>query len=318
MARRLSWSDVRGGVIASLAIIVVALAILKFSRVGALHGDTFALHAVTSDARGLMKGSEVWLSGQKIGKVTGISFRSPQVADTLHRVAIEMEILSRYRNALRHDAVGRIRAGGSFIGPTVVYLWPGTANGSPIEAGDTLRLRESPELERASAQLSVAAREIPAIMANVKVLGTELQATGGTLGAMLNGPGFGELRRARIGVSRLGSQLTNDHGTTGQIMHGDLAARAQRVMARVDSVRGLLSSPQTSLGRFRRDSTLVLQVGDIRNELTLVQAQLHSPDGTVGRFAADSAITHQLAGAQREMALLFADIKQHPLRYLSF
>jgi hypothetical protein len=38
----------------------------------------------------------------------------------------------------------------------------------------------------------------------------------------------------------------------------------------------------------------------------------------VGRFAADSAITLQLAGAQREMALLFADIKQHPLRYISF
>jgi len=101
-------------------------------------------------------------------------------------------------------------------------------------------------------------------------------------------------------------------------MSGELTLRARGVMARADSVRALLASPNTSLGRFRRDSTLLTNVDDIRQELTQLRAQLESPDGTVGRFSRDSAITLQIAEAQHQMTLLFADLKKHPLRYLSF
>lgn len=319
MARRLSWSDVRGGLLACLGIVIVALAILRFSRVGALHGDTFVLYAMVGNASGIMNGSEVWLSGQKVGKVTRISFRPPASADTTHRVAIEMEILSRHRDALRRDAVAQIRSGGSFIGPVVVYLSPGTAHGAPIHAGDTILVHGPPDLEEASAKLTVAAQELPAIIGNVKVLRAELQTTTGTMGAMMNGipGGTSELHRLRSGVGRIGRSLSGV-GAVGSFMNGDLSGRAQRVMSRVDSVRALLASNETSLGRFRRDSTLVSEVGDLRNELTLVRAQLDSPDGTVGRAMRDSAITDRLAEAQQQMTLLIADMKKHPFRYITF
>ena len=321
MARRLSWSDVRGGLLACLGIVVAAVAILKFSRVGALHGDTFPLYALVGDARGLMKGSEVWLSGRKIGKITDISFRSPQSADTARRVEIEMELLSRYRDALRRDARVDIRAGGSFVGPIVVYLSPGTTRAAPLQPGDTVLERVQPRFEEASSQLRVAAKEFPAIMANVKVLRAELQTTTGTLGALMSGPAMdaGEMQRARTLVGQLRDKLSSA-GTVGAFMNGGLSTRAQQVMARVDSVRTLLSSSETSLslGRFRRDSTLVAEVDDLRNELTLVRAQLDSQDGTAGRLVHDSAMTNALAAAQQQMTLLFADLKKHPFRYISF
>ena len=317
MARRLSWSDVRGGLIACGVLAIAAVAIVRFSRVGALHGDTFLLYATVGDATGVMKGSEVWLSGQKIGKITDIRFRSPASSDTLQRVVIEMKILSRHRDALRRDAVGQIRSGGSFIGPPVVYVAPGTSNGAPIRDGDTLRIRSAPDFSRATAQLSMAAQDVPVIMGNVKVLRAELKATRGTMGAFMNGPAMGELARTKVRVGQLRDQ-PGGGGTAGKVMNGDLAIRTRRVMARADSVRALVASPNTSLGRFRRDSTLITEVGDIREELTQLRAQLDSPDGTVGRFALDSAITLQLAAAQQQMTLLFADIRKHPLRYLSF
>ena len=316
MTRRVSWSDVRGGLIACVVLIVAAVVILRFSRVGALHGDTFPLYATVGDASGVMKGSEVWLSGQKIGKITDISFRPPQNADTLHRVAIAMEILSRYSDAMRRDAVGQIRSGGSFIGPAVIYLTPGTTRGAPIQPGDTIRIASAPAFDRATAQLSTAARDLPAIMGNVQVLRAELDSTRGTMGALMNGAGMSQLGRARLSVQQLRGALGGG-GTVDRVMNGDLAGRARRVMARADSVKALVASPNTSLGRFRRDSTLVREVGAIRDELSRLRTQVGSPDGTIGRFAQDSAITLQLAEAQNQMALLFADIKKHPLRYLS-
>jgi hypothetical protein len=89
-------------------------------------------------------------------------------------------------------------------------------------------------------------------------------------------------------------------------------------MARADSVRTLLASPNSSFGRLRRDSTLIGEVADIRNELTLVRAALDEPRGTAGRVVRDSALTNTLAAAQQQMTLLFADMKKHPMRYVSF
>lgn len=317
MARSLEWSDVRGGLIACVVLVVAAIAILKYSRVGALRGDTFPLYATVGDASGVMKGSEVWLSGQKIGKVTDIHFRPPASSDTLHRLAIDMEIQSKYSDALRNDAVGQIRPGGSFIGPSVVYLTPGTMKGAPISAGDTVRIRAAPDFGTATTQLKAAAQEVPAIVDNVKLLRAELDSTRGTMGAVMHGSALGEMGGIRARASQLAGSLQH-RGTAGRVMQGDLMVRARRVMARADSVRALVGSPSTSLGRFRRDSTLLTNVSAIQGDLAQLRAEMDSPDGTVGRFSRDSAITLQLAEAQNQMALLFADIKKHPLRYLSF
>ena len=319
MARRLSWSDVRGGLIAFIAIVAVAVAILKFMRVGALHGDTFPMYALVGEARGVAKGSEVWLSGQKIGKITDIRFRPPETSDSTNRIEISMVVLETHRYALHRDAVAQIRSGGSIIGPPVVYLSPGTLRAAPLQPGDTVRTLVQSDVEGATAQFGAAAKEFPVIMSNVKVLRSQLQTSQGTMGAMMNGPGMGELTKARIRATGLMNRIggTSGGGSIGPIMNGGLGERASRVMARADSVRMLLSSRGTSLGRFRRDSSLMAEVGDIRNELTLVQARLDDPNGTVGRARQDSALATAVGQVKSEMTLLFADIKKHPRRYLS-
>jgi len=298
-------------------MIVVAVVILKFMRVGALRGDTFPMYALVSEARGVTKGSEVWLGGQKIGKITDIRFRPPATADTTQRIEIRMEVLEENRGALRRDAIAQIRAGGTIIGPPVVYLSPGTARGAPLRPGDTVRTLLQSDFEGAAAQFGAATKEFPVILANVQVLRAQLQTSDGTMGALLNGPGMGELQRARIRATHLMARVSGGGGTVGPVMSGGLMSRAGRVMARVDSVRALLASPATSFGRFRRDSMLLAEVADIRNELTLVQVSLDEPRGTIGRALADSGLTKAVGHAQREMALLVADLKKNPRRYLS-
>lgn len=320
MARRLSWSDVRGGALAVVVLVVLAGAIIKYSRLGTLHGDTFELYALVGEARGLLRGSEVWLSGQKIGKVIAIEFRSPSLADTNARLELRMQILERFRANLHRDAIAQIRPGGSIVGQPVVYLTPGTLSDVAIEPGDTVKAERQSDAETAAGTFAVASKEFPAIIGNVKVLAAQLQGTKGTAGAFLNapgGPGLPGLSATKANMDRLANRL-HGGGTVGRFMQGGVTDRAARVMARADSVRALLASPNTSFGRFRKDSSLLAEVGDIRNELTLVRAMVTSTDGTVGRALRDSAITDALADAERQMALLIADIKKHPLRYLVF
>ncbi len=320
MARRLSWLDVRGGLIAVIAIAVAAVATLMFSRLGNLHGDTMLLYAHVGEARGLLVGSEVWLSGQKIGKVLGISFRDPQRADTSARIEIRMAVLEKYRASIHRDAVAQIRAGGSVIGPPVVYFSPGTMHAGAIQPGDTVTTHPQPDAEHATAEFSVASREFPAIIGNVKVLAAQLSSTKGAVGAFMNtpgGPGMPALSRTGALAGQLFSKLSGP-GTASHLLNGDLTLRVHSTLARVDSVKALLTSPGTSLGRFRKDSTLMPEIAHLQDDLAHIRAQLDESRGTAGRVLHDSAIGNAVIEAQHQMSLLFADIKKHPFRYIVF
>lgn len=321
MARPLSWSDVRGGVIATFALALIAFFVLTYVRVGALRGDTFTLYALVGEARGVLVGSEVWLSGQKIGKIVAIEFRAPGVSDTATRLAVEMQVLEEYRSMMHRDAVAQIRPGGSVIGAPVVYIAPGTVSAPPLRQNDTLHALAQADVEGAAGQFGAAAKEFPAIINNVKLLREQLKSDEGTAGAILNsprGPGMAELSRVSAQASRLADRMQSGGGTVGRFMKGDLSSRASSVLARADSVRQLLASPNTSFGRFRRDSTLIKQVADVRAELATIRAEVDGSRGTAGRMLHDSAIGNAVIEAQRQMGLLFADIKKHPFRYLSF
>src|SRR5687768_2704184 len=320
MTRRLAWSNVRGGLIAVAVIVAIAAGTLRYARVGALRGNRVRLYAAVGAARGVLKGSEVWLLGQKVGKITYIRFRSPSESDTTVRVLVEMEVLEKYRAALHRDAEAQIRTGGSVIGAMVVYLTPGSPSAPVIREGDTLHAKPQSDVESATVQFGAATRELPAIMSNVKSIRAELQSAGGTAGALLrsNTLDRGPLQAAGRQVARLRQRLGNGRGSLSPIMKGGLGTRASRVMARVDSVRALIGSSSTSLGRFRKDSTLIAEVADIRDELAEVRASLAESRGTAGRVLHDSAAFDALGEVHREMALLVADLKKHPLRYSPF
>jgi hypothetical protein len=114
----------------------------------------------------------------------------------------------------------------------------------------------------------------------------------------------------------MGHNAVNGNGSPSAAALAMVGARV--ALSRADSIRALLASPRTSLGRFRRDATLMGTVGQVRDELAAFRAQLDDADGTVGRLSSDSAMTRSLADTQREMAMLFEDMRKRPLRYVNF
>jgi phospholipid/cholesterol/gamma-HCH transport system substrate-binding protein len=320
MARRLVWADVRGGLIALLVLVGLSVATLKYARVGALHGHRIRVYARAGEARGIMKGSEVWLLGQKIGLVTDVRFQPPNESDTTNRLLVAMEVQTAYTDVLRRDAVAQFRPGGSPIGAVVVYLSSGSPAAPPIRDGDTIHTSPQADIEGATTRFGAAAKDLPAILANVRSLRAELQATQGTAGALLHEEtaATGQLQNTATQLTRLRSRVGEARGSVSRLMDGSLGAEVSVVLARVDSVRTLLASSEGTLGRFRRDSTLLTEISDIQGELARVRASLTDSRGTAGRVLHDSAVFSALGDVQREMALLVADMKKHPLRYNPF
>jgi phospholipid/cholesterol/gamma-HCH transport system substrate-binding protein len=319
MPRRTSWKELIIGIVSLAAVLGIGGAILVFARVGMMHGKAFRLYAQASAARGVIRGTEVWLSGQRVGTVKSVSFLPPSV-DTASRVLITMDVLESAQQQIRENSTIRIRAGGSLIGAPIVDVAIGTSSAPAVTNDDTLHTLPQSDFENVASEFAVASKDFPVIITNLKLLNTQLHSVQGTLGAMGIEKGGRELPIAREHLGRLSGQLTTPIGTVGRALSksSPLAARAQRVMARVDSVRTLLASDRSVLGRFRRDSSLLREVADVRNEVDILRARMADPHGTLGRASADSAVFVALGTAQRNLTALMADLKRHPLRYLNF
>jgi hypothetical protein len=241
-------------------------------------------------------------------------------ADTARRLLLQLSVLAEHRDLIRRDASAQIRSGGTLLGAPVVYVFGGTAGTEPVSEGDTLRSLPQQDPEGLTSNFAEASKEFPLIIANVKLLGTQLRSASGTAGAILSsdarGDQFAVLLDRATDVAR---RARAPRGTVGLTLGGgDLGARARKATAQVDSIRDLLASDSTSFGRFRRDSSLLRAANDIRNDLAIAAALLKQPTGTAGRALQDSALTRQVAGAQRQLDSLIADVKSRPLRYWPF
>jgi len=236
------------------------------------------------------------------------------------RLVLRLDMLERVRSHIRQDTRVQIRSGGSIIGDQVVYLSSGTVKAREVASGDTIHAGEQTDLETLASDAMGATREFPAIVANIKLLGAQMEAVEGTLGAFGADKGGLKMDRIKAKTARLMARFTNSRGTFGLGLDGAgaLRERAVHAMAASDSIRSLLASDQHSLGRFRRDSTLRREIVQVRSELDAVARLARSPTGTIGRLRADSTIVRNIHRDLAAMDSLFADIKKHPLRYIAF
>ncbi|MDQ6887879.1 MAG: MlaD family protein [Gemmatimonadota bacterium] len=315
---RATWRRLTIGLAAIAVLVAGALGVLIFARVGALHGNRYELKVRSNEARGLIQGSEVWLAGQKVGLVKTIGFRSTST-DSAPQLEVTLEVLKRYQEWIRADSRAQIRSGGSLIGAPVVWINVGTASAPMLRNGDSLPSSKQVDMEGIGSEVAIAGRDFPAIIKNIRTLAGSGATAVRAMTSVLSDRGEGSVTVFSSRASQLTGRAAGSRGTLALAM-GDtlLVPRARRAMSRADSVLTLLGSSRTSLGRFRRDSSLFRTLEDTRNELSIVQARLSGSRGTAGRVLNDSAIVRQLARLHQEITRTMKDFKRDPARYIAF
>jgi hypothetical protein len=315
---RTGWRGLLPGIIIVGVLAAFTVSVLIFARLGRLHGDTYRLHILTDAARGVIKGTEVWLAGQKVGLVTAIRFAAPG-RDTLARLAIELEMLEKVQDLIREDSFGQIRSGGSLIGAPVVYITPGTSSTRALADGDTIKAKPQVDTEGLTSAVALAGRELPVVMREAKQVRDEMRRATSRLSELQDDGGVSiEVVGSRAaGLTR---RATSGEGTVPRLRRErTIMARVSSAMRSADTIRALLASSSTSsLGRFKRDSTLLREIASVRDEMSILRGLIAQSRGTAGRVANDKAVTDALATIERELTGTVDDIKRDPLRYVRF
>jgi hypothetical protein len=315
MPRQIHWRELTGGIIAAAIIAAVTLAVLLFARVGGIHGKKVTLYVATAEAPGILAGSEVWLAGQKEGVVNGVTFQSPTVPES-ERVLITTEFLDEAMPRVRRDSYAQIKPGGSLIGTVVVSISAGTATAPPLRDGDTIYTRHRAAVASLSEDISSVGPQFAALGAATKELAGKINRPVGTIGNY-RASGLADVSDVSAGMSSL-SARAGGNGTIGRAIRGDLRLRASHAMAAADSIRTLMASNKGSLGRFRRDTTLMTNAAYVLAEVDSLRTVLADPVGSLEAAHSDSTLSLQLARTHTLLAALIKDAKSHPLRYIRF
>lgn len=313
MPHQIHWRELKGGIIAAAVLAAIVFSIFAFARVGGLHGKKVTLYVVTDEAPGVLAGTEVWLSGEKDGLVTDISFRPPGT-DTLERLLIKTEFLAKAMPHVRRDSYAQIRPGGTLIGTPIIFISAGTVGSPPLKDGDTLRALP---LAGIGAIAEGAAKLIPGVgklITSAKEIKGKADRPVGTIGN-LRSNGLADLPDVTAGISSLNSRARGN-GAIASALRGNLQIRASHVMASADSVKRLVSSNRGSLGRFRKDTTLATKAAHVLAELDTLRALATSPLGTIAAVHSDSVLARKLTEQHELMAALVKDIKSNPKRYI--
>ena len=311
MSSRLSWRNVVPGLIALALLAGIVVSVISLGGVGKIRGDKQEVYVVAAHARGLIIGSEVWLAGQKIGTVERMDFL-PASADSQTRLVVVAEVKQSAAAQIRRDSKVRIRSGGTIVGPIVLWIETGTPASPAVTERDTLHAQMASELEIAGSRAARAMDALPPLVADAKLVIAAVKDPTGVRGAFTQ-PAMAEAKKLMATISRAGQRPTTASDSRSALM-----ANASSALARVDSIRAMLASPNGNVGRFRRDSTLPRTIANVRDELAALQARMDSSTGTLDRLARDSALTRAVAEARLEMTALFTDVRKRPLRYIAF
>lgn len=315
MARSLEWRELRLGIIATVITAAAVIGILVFARVGQMRGDTGTLIVYSDDAVGVLPGTEVWLSGEKVGQVKRVRYR-PVETDTLRRLAIETQIEAERMQFIRRNARVDIRPGGNLIGTPVINITGGTSRAPAITSGDTLAAVSSSAFKPLGVRVDALNAKMSVLADSAKRLAILLNSPRGTLGAFQQN-GIPPVPDAMGTMSRLMDQANNGDGTIGLAMRNDLAGRMSRLMAAKDSIAAMLSSGRGTVGRFQNDSTLIKSLASVQLQVDSLKL-LFAGGGTMSRARTDSALAKEMARMKAELAALMADLKKNPRSYIAF
>ena len=317
MPRHLHWSELTGGIIATALIVGLIVVIFLFARVGALHGKKVTLYVLTDDAAGVLSGTEVWIGGKKAGLVKDVTFRPPS-PDTMERLVIKTEVLEEGLPNVRQDSYAKIRPGDNgMIGAIVVYIAPGTAASPQLHDGDTVHVQHHSRIANLSKDVGRIGPAFSDLAAEVNGLTTKISQPVGSVGNA-RARGIARLPDVSARMSRIAAKATSGNGTLAQASRTDLMKRASHAMAAADSIRTLMSSNTGSIGRFRRDSTLVTKASGVLAQVDTLRSLLSDPLGSIAAAHSDSVLTLQLARTHSLLDSLIKDATKRRGRYINF
>ena len=311
----ITWDQLKVGVLILVALLILAIAIVKLGQTGNLFGKRYRLVAFIGNASGLKLGGPVTVAGQLSGSIKDIQFLPPDV-DTTKNLKLIVEVSREVTEQVRRDSRGRIRTQG-VLGDKVFDISPGTPGNRILHEGDTIAVDPSTDFETVVQQASGAISSVVGLTNDLKKVTGSVTSGEGTLGQLVtNRSLYDQLNGTLAATNSLMARLENPRGTVGRLLNDPaLYYSLNRTIASVDTIIRQISTSNGTVGKLLRDDTLYVHLVNVVTKADSLVSGMSNGNGTMHKLFTDQQLYDELVKTVTELNKVLVDVRRDPRRY---
>jgi phospholipid/cholesterol/gamma-HCH transport system substrate-binding protein len=346
---KVSWAQLKVGILAIVALFCVVLLIFLLSGNKRFFVTEVPLHTYIDDAAALVEGAPVRLNGIEAGKVTKVAlskFRDPQ-----RTIRVDFVVDDQMLKQIPVDSTATV-ASDNLLGSTKFINIKKGKKSETVQPNGEIQALDTREFDEVVQQGYAVLGSLQAILVKVQDIVGQVEVGKGTIGKLLVDESLYQSMQSTVGqLQLLASTLNSNKGTVGKLIHDDqLYADVRTTLGRFDSVMSGLQNGQGAAGKFLKDPALyddlhksVLQMNTLLDDLNagkgtagqLLKNQklatqlsetitridttidkINSGQGTLGQLMVNPQLYDSMNGTTRELNGLLKDFRANPKKFL--
>lgn len=291
-AKKVKWAQLRVGVMAIGAMIVLAVLIFLLTGTKKLFARKAVLHTYLDDAAALAVGAPVRLNGIIVGDVVKVELsgsKTPRRA-----VRIDLSVDSSTLSTIPVDSEATITAenvlGTKYINIRMGHRSEVIKDGGEIPSKD---VSEFDEVVQSGYDVMVAARSL---LKRIDGIVSEMEKGKGTIGKLLVDEEFySKLTGTVAETQKVAAAVSSGKGTIGRLLYDESLYNDFRgSVQRFDSLLADIQAGQGTAGKFIKDPALYDEARQTVAELRRLAEDLNAGKGTAGKLLKDEKLHQQI------------------------
>lgn len=309
--KQVSLNQLRVGIFVLISIVILIFLILNSS--GDLNPFTKKLHlkARFGDANGLREGSEVRLSGVRVGKVDKITLLPPSTEPTAQRVealmVIDGTIDGRPANErIREDSTAQQGSPSLLGNEMLINISPGTTLAPPVKDYAILRSSTSNTVNDFATSGTDLAQRLSKLSDQISLLVKDVQEGKGTVGRLFSDEAlYNNLNATVRDTEEIMRQIRTGEGSAGRFVNdpalynnaNEIALQLRKIAEDLRSGRGTAGKLLTDDELYNRINRTADRLDNSVDQINSMIADINAGKGSLGKLIKDEQMYNDARAA---------------------
>jgi len=352
-AAKVSWAQLRVGILAVVALVILAVLIFLLTGNKNLFAKEVTIYTYLDDSAAVTEGSAVRLSGIAIGKIDRVALSGENRPN--RRIKVDLVIEQDKLRQIPIDSQASIGAE-NLLGTKYINIKMGK-EAQPMAAGGELRSLDTREFQDLVNAAYPSLQSLQQIIERINNIVATVENGKGSIGKLLVDDELYQRLVATVAeVQKITASIGDGKGTVGKLlydesMYQDIRSTIKRVDATIADMQTDLNSGKGSVSKLLKDPALYDEVRSTVAELRktideinkgqgtagklLKSDELHtnmnklilnldktidkvnSGQGTLGQLMVNPALYDSMNGTMKEVNLMMKDFRANPKKFLT-
>lgn len=305
-AKKVAWAQLRVGIVAVVAMIILAVLIFLITGSTSLFAPKANLYTYLKDSAALASGSNVRINGILAGRISKVELTGSSDPNRIVRVTLELE-KSLLRQIPKNSKAAV--AAENLLGSKYINIEKGT-DPQPVEPEAELQSKDTSEFDevlRSSYNLLTGLR---GTLERIDRIVAVVERGDGSIGKLIYDTQlYDNLTKTAGEANRLVAQLNSGKGSISKLLYDDqLVNDMHGSMARFNTLLDDLQAGRGTAGKLLKDEALYRELRQTMAEFRKIAADLNAGKGTAGKLLKDPALHNQLQATLKRVDVLFDKI----------